>query len=313
LEEIFVMSYKFTSQARWAFVAVAAGAVLFFSTATSAQFSAFQIPGQAEAAANAAAALATKCPGLPTSAQLKTALSAVVAANKADPNNSGGLNLDMWGSVVNRKGEVCAVAFTGTDTYAQWPGSRVISAQKANTANAFSLPLLALSSANLFFPTQNGQSLFGLQLSNPVDTDVAYSGDSDNYGTDKDGMLGKKIGGINVFGGGLALYKATPAVPTATSGNLIGALGVSGDTSCADHVIAWKTRAALKLDNVPAGVGAASGTRTSSDNIVHDLAVSTTTIGGFSSTGGFGHPTCSTASTNAAAALVTSLPTGSHP
>jgi len=52
--------------------------------------------------------------------------------------------------------------------------SRVISAQKANTANAFSLPGLAVSTANLFSAVQPGGSLFGLQFSNPVATDVAY-------------------------------------------------------------------------------------------------------------------------------------------
>ena len=56
--------------------------------------------------------------------------------------DNGGFDLDMWGAVVNRDGIVCAVAFTGTDRGKQWPGSRVIAAQKANTANAFSLPNL---------------------------------------------------------------------------------------------------------------------------------------------------------------------------
>ena len=46
----------------------------------------------------------------------------------------------------------------------------MISAQKANTANAFSLEGFALSTANLFASTQPGGSLFGLQESNPVDT-----------------------------------------------------------------------------------------------------------------------------------------------
>jgi len=55
--------------------------------------------------------------------------------------------------------------------------------------------------------------------------------------------LVKKIGGVNVFGGGLALYDA--------AGKVIGAVGVSGDTSCADHNIAWSTRKNLKLDNTP--------------------------------------------------------------
>jgi len=67
---------------------------------------------------------------------------------------------------------VCAVAFTGFDRGDQWPGSRVISAQKANTANAFSLPGLALSTAKLYSAVQPGGSLYGLQHSNPVDTQV---------------------------------------------------------------------------------------------------------------------------------------------
>jgi hypothetical protein len=73
---------------------------------------------------------------LPSHADLRAAL---VSARSA---STGGFNLDMWGTVVNRDGIVwCAVAFTGNDRGDQWPGSRVISAQKANTANAFSLAL----------------------------------------------------------------------------------------------------------------------------------------------------------------------------
>ncbi len=185
--------------------------------------------------------LAAACAGLPTRTALETALKAA----RAEKN--GGFDLDMWGTVVNRAGIVCAVAHTGTDVGDQWPGSRVISAQKANTANAFSLPKLALSTANLFTATQPGGSLFGLQASNPVDTAAAYAGDFAQYGTNKDALVGKKIGGINVFGGGLALYDA--------AGKLLGGLGVSGDSSCADHNIAWRTRINLALDKIPGGVG----------------------------------------------------------
>ena len=102
------------------------------------------------------------CAGLPSHADLQAALPAA----RAQAN--GGFNLDMWATVVNRDGVVCAVAFTGDDRGDQWPGSRVISAQKANTANAFSLPGLALSTANLYTAVQPGGSLFGLQESNPV-------------------------------------------------------------------------------------------------------------------------------------------------
>src|SRR5947207_6851596 len=113
-----------------------------------------------------------QCAGLPSQGALKNALT--LARNQAN----GGFNLEMWATIVNRDGLVCAVAFTGSNRGDQWPGSRVISAQKANTANAFSLPGLALSTANLYSAVQPGGSLFGLQESNPVNPDVAYGGNS---------------------------------------------------------------------------------------------------------------------------------------
>ena len=197
----------------------------------------------------------------------------------------------MWGTVVNRDGVVCAVAFTGNSRGDQWPGSRVISAQKANTANAFSLPGLALSTANLFTATQPGGSLFGLQASNPVDTGVAYRGNPSNSGRANDPMVGGRIGGVNVFGGGLALYDA--------DGAIVGAVGVSGDSSCADHNIAWRTRHTLNLDFVPGGV---SGDATRQDNIVYDITSQPGQMPGVSAAG-WGHAACSPAATAIATAL----------
>src|SRR5580765_3499902 len=194
------------------------------------------------------------CADLPSHAQLAAALATARAAA------NGGFNLDMWATVVNRDGVVCAVAFTGVDRGDQWPGSRVISAQKANTANAFSLPGLALSTANLYSAVQPGGSLYGLQASNPVDTGVAYGGNASNYGRANDPMVGGRIGGVNVFGGGLGLYNS--------DGKLVGGIGVSGDSSCADHNIAWRARNTLNLDYVPAGV---SGDPNHKDNIVFDI------------------------------------------
>jgi uncharacterized protein GlcG (DUF336 family) len=217
------------------------------------------------AAVNYNANAATSCP-----VNYATLKNALVAAKTAASGN-GGFGLNMWGTVVNRDGDVCAVAYTGTALGDQWPGSRVISAQKANTANAFSLPGLALSTANLYSAVQPGGSLFGLQESNPVNVAAAYKGPSKNYGTLKDPLVGQKIGGVNVFGGGLALYNDT--------GSIVGAIGVSGDSSCADHNIAWRTRHGLNLDHVPSGVGAPSG----SDNIVFDSASP------------WGHPLCDAA------------------
>src|SRR5262249_23033124 len=147
------------------------------------------------------------CASLPSQSQLKTALALSTNAE------GSGLNMNMWGTIVDRDGIVCAVAFTGTNRGAQWPGSRVISAQKASTANSFSLDpsavsggngfVLALSTANLFSAVQPGGSLFGLQESNPVDTSVAYQEPSSRMGMTNDPMVGSKIGGVNVFGGGL--------------------------------------------------------------------------------------------------------------
>lgn len=225
------------------------------------------------------------CGALPSHAALQAAL----ATAQNSPN--GGFSLHMWATAVNRDGIVCAVAFTGADRGEQWPGSRVISAQKANTANAFSLRGLALSTANLYSAVQPGGSLFGLQESNPVSTAAAYGGSPSNYGRQNDPMVGQRIGGVNVFGGGLALYNA--------AGDLVGAVGVSGDSSCADHNIAWKTRNTLGLDNVPGGV---SGDATRPDNIVYDIAPQAGQMPGVSA-GGWGHPACSGAATAIAAAL----------
>jgi len=232
------------------------------------------------------------CKDVPGFSSVQSALSAVVASAA-----SGGLGFNMWATVVNRDGVVCSVSFTGSDRGAQWPGSRVISAQKANTANAFSLPKFALSTANLYSAVQPGGSLFGLQESNPVDTGVAYGGNSSNYGQHNDPMVGNKIGGINVFGGGLALYNS--------QGTLVGGLGVSGDTSCTDHIIAWKVRHALNFDDVPAGVGAMN-----TDNIIFDIAPDV--HGNLVSTGGFGHPVCTAGAPSQAiaTALPTSFPVG---
>jgi uncharacterized protein GlcG (DUF336 family) len=228
---------------------------------------------------------------LPTAADLRAALIAATAETSG-PAANGGLGFNMWGTIVDRAGVVQAVVYTGDSPVDQWPGSRVISAQKANTANAFSLTGFALSTANLYSAVQPGGSLFGLQESNPVDATIAYDGKIEDFGTIKDPLIGHRIGGVNVFGGGLALYNSND--------ELVGALGVSGDTSCADHIIAWKVRDALGLDFVPAGVDAGT------DNIIHDIQPDG------SSPSGFGHPTCSETSTNTANALPETHPIGAN-
>jgi uncharacterized protein GlcG (DUF336 family) len=234
------------------------------------------------------------CDGLPSHASLKAALVTARAAT------NGGFNLDMWATVVNRDGIVCAVAFTGANRGDQWPGSRVISAQKANTANAFSLPGLALSTANLYSAVQPGGSLFGLQHSNPVDPGAAYGGNAQQFGQPNDPMVHKRIGGVNVFGGGLGLYNE--------DGTLVGAIGVSGDTSCADHNIAWRTRSTLNLDWVPNGVAAIfGGDPTHKDNIIFDITPQPGQMPGIS-TSSFGHPHCGPGTPAGETALAAALP-----
>lgn len=228
------------------------------------------------------------CSSLPDHTALQTALKAATMAE------TSGLNNQMWATIVDRDGIVCAVAFSGVNRGAQWPGSRVISAQKANTANSFSLDAssssdgsgqpngLSLSTANLYSAVQPGGSLYGLQHSNPVDPPIAYAGPSSDYGTASDPMVGQKIGGVNVFGGGLALYGPGKVI--------VGGVGVSGDTSCADHDIGWRVRKNLGLDHL-LGVGGVSGDSARPDNIIYDIKDNPHGGTGISK-GGFGHPTC---------------------
>jgi len=206
------------------------------------------------------------------------------AVKSAANTDTGGYGLPMWVTLVDETGTVCAVTttpsaktggagsttwglsttdtggsnpwgtgFTGKTTAkdtnvsangasnVQWLASRVISMQKANTANSLSVDKYAISTANLYSAVLEGNSLYGLQHSNPVNAAITYTGIGTQFGSivagiPKDPMVNKRPGGINVFGGGLALYK---------NGKKIGAVGVSGDTSCRDHAFAWTVRSAL--------------------------------------------------------------------
>jgi hypothetical protein len=79
-------------------------------------------------------------------------------------------------------------------------------------------------------------------------------------------MVGYRIGGVNVFGGGLALYSQ--------GGVRIGGLGVSGDTSCTDHFVAWRARNLLQLDYL-SSVAGVTGDPAHPDNIIHDITPTT--------------------------------------
>jgi uncharacterized protein GlcG (DUF336 family) len=164
----------------------------------------------------------------------------------------------MWSAVVDRDGVLCSVTRVGD----AWPGSRAIAIAKANTANAFSNDGLALSTANLYAATQPGGFLYGLNNSNPFNPEFLPLGSG----------IGDVPGGVITFGGGVPLYR---------NGKVIGGLGVSGDTACADHVIAYRMRKNVGLNIIPGGVGL-NGT----DNILYAATGATPT--------GFQHPHCST-------------------
>ena len=261
-----------------------AGSVLFATIVASLGIAAARGADGDRSRDLSAAASTGACAGLPGQDALRSAL-----ANARNQDN-GGFNLDMWGAIVNRDGIVCSVAFTGADRGRQWPGSRVIAAQKANTANAFSLPALSLSTANLWAAVQPGGSLYGLQHSNPVSTSAAYEGPASAFGQEEDPLVGQRIGGVNVFGGGLALYNARK--------QLVGAIGVSGDTSCADHNIAWRTRQRLALDWVPGGVSAKGD-----DNINYQGLVTEPSL-----QSDFSHPICKIAGVDGVSAISAALP-----
>jgi uncharacterized protein GlcG (DUF336 family) len=215
-----------------------------------------------------------KAATLPTHKALRTAL---VAAQATD---NGGIGNHMWAVVVNRLGLVTAVAFSGKTALDQWTGSRPVAAAKALTANGLSLTTSAMSTANAYSGAQPGGFMYGIAEAFPGNPAVLYGGNPAAYGTSKDPFVGKATGGAITFAGGLGLYNA--------AGMFLGALGLSGDTSCADHNIAWKVRHALELDYVPNGVCPSTVPGApNNDNIIYDIDETTG-----KSASGWGHPAC---------------------
>jgi uncharacterized protein GlcG (DUF336 family) len=178
------------------------------------------------------------CAGLPTAAQLTTFLNQVAPISTESAANSGPIGglfngTRMWAAVVNRNGQVCAAAASRTDPTQVWPGSQAIAKAKAYTANAFSLDTLALSTARLYTFTQPGHSLWSLGQSNLFESRFLTAPGDPTTGD------GKIQGGLIFFGGGVPLYQ---------NGKIIGGLGISGDTSCADHEVAKGVRHFATLD-----------------------------------------------------------------
>lgn len=240
-------------------------------------------------APNSRAQTKPNCDGLPDASRLRSITQKIVSEGSS---KNGGLGNQEWAAVVNRDGIVCAIVFSGTTRGDQWPGSRVIAAEKANTANGLSGRDYALSTANIFAASQPGQSLYSLATSQPPNPQAVFGTNPAALGTVNDPMVGKAIGGIITFGGGLPLYAA--------DGKVLGGLGLSGDTSCTDHVIAWKIRHELHLDAVPMGPS-----NDHNDNMILDWQNNM-------SPSGFGHPACKggTASEGIIRDLSKQYPTG---
>jgi uncharacterized protein GlcG (DUF336 family) len=192
------------------------------------------------------------------------------------PDANGGLFKPnkMWAAVVDRQGVVCTVVNTGAQSD-PWPGSRAIAMAKAFAANAFSNDKLALSTANLYGVTQPGGSLYGLNNSNPFNPDFDGPIVAPGPGVDK------VAGGIITFGGGVALYHG---------GKVIGGLGVSGDTACADHAIAYRMRAKLGLNTLPGGVGPNNTDNINYSSCLAGASNTPTCVAGLANT--FTHPHC---------------------
>lgn len=202
--------------------------------------------------------------------KLKEALKSSVEASGGPKN--GGFGNNEWAVVEARDGTICAVAYSGNTVGAQWPASRAIAAEKANTANGMSTAKFALSTANLYASAQPGGYLYGGASTNPPDPAVLYAGKPATYGTQDDPLVGHHLGGVVVFAGGLGLYDPS---------GIVGAVGVSGDTPCADNNVAWRVRHALGLDKVPDGP-----TSKKNDAAIYDIGANG------KSASGFGHPTC---------------------
>jgi uncharacterized protein GlcG (DUF336 family) len=184
-------------------------------------------------------------------------------AGVATMNNGGLFSPNrMWSAVVDRHGVLCSVISNSPDA---WPGSRSIAIAKASTANDFSNNQLALSTANLYSFTQPANtnnsppvsfpagSLYGLNNSNPFNPAFQPEGTG----------LNTVPGGIITFGGGVALYQG---------GQVIGGLGVSGDTACADHAISYRMRAGAGLNGTPGGIGSDNIVYLNTGELPHDLA-----------------------------------------
>jgi uncharacterized protein GlcG (DUF336 family) len=192
---------------------------------------------------------------LPSASELRSMLRQAPSVG----GDAGGLfhGQRMWAAIVNRNGELCAVAASTDDVTGVWPGSQEIAKAKAYTANAFSVDDLPLSTARLYTFTQPGHSLWSLGQSNVGNSDLLQvpGGSSDRN---------RVQGGLIFFGGGVPLYR---------NGHIVGGLGISGDTSCTDHEIAKRVRDLASMN--PSGGALADDIVYTESVFAHPLCINT--------------------------------------
>lgn len=167
------------------------------------------------------------------------------AMDHAVSQDNGGFGLDMWGTVVNNDGRICAVYKTGDKFNDQWGASRNISMAKANSAallannagsrgDAPNPSGFGFTTGGLYLAVQPGGPLYTLLQVMPLNTYWAYYGYEGRFGTKYDPAVGHRVGGIVTFGGGGSLFDENNQV--------VGGIGVSGDSSCADENIFLRAR-----------------------------------------------------------------------
>ncbi len=179
-----------------------------------------------------------------------------VVVNLTDFNGGLFTPNQVWAAVVDRNRVLCNVVKSGD----AWPAGRALAIAAASTANAFSNDKLALSSSNLYASAQPGGWLAGVGNSNPFNPAFQPVGTG----------IGMVPGGVSTVGGGVALYN---------NSKVIGAVGAAGDSSCADHAIAFRMRQLAGFNAVPGGIAPDN-----TDNILYATNNSTPT--------GFEQPHC---------------------
>ena len=164
------------------------------------------------------------CKDLPSAADLKKLLKEAAAGREVGGLDGGHSE---WAAVVDRKGEICAVAVSTDDPTAAWPGSQAIAKAKAYTANAFSTDMVpAVDGASLHDGAAGALAVRrgGRQPLQPgLPADAGGQGRRPQAVRRHDRLRRRRC-------------RCTRARPAS------GGLGASGDTACADHEMAKRMR-----------------------------------------------------------------------